>query len=213
MSSSRLILASGSPRRRELLADLVDTFEIRPADVEEDEIGPVDQLAERLASLKARTIAQQCPGDIVLGADTVVALDDLSFAKPTDRDAAKAMLRALRGRTHAVYTAVAVAGAAGLQVATSTSRVRLAELPDGAIDAYVASGRPMDKAGAYAIQDDDVPTVERLEGCYCGVMGLPLWLTSRLLRQAGIDARPPSLERCRSCPERGYGVAAEATSE
>jgi septum formation protein len=86
--------------------------------------------------------------------------------------------------------------------ATSTSRVLIHSLDDGAVNAYVRSGRPMDKAGAYGIQDDDVPTVDALDGCFCGVMGLPLWLTSRLLRDIGGECRGPALERCLSCPER-----------
>jgi septum formation protein len=219
MTGRQLILASASPRRRELLAELVETFAVVTAGIEEDERGAVEELAGRLALAKARAVASQNSAGVVLGADTVVALSGMPFGKPGDGDAARGMLRTLRGHTHQVFTAVAVVANGDVVQAMSVSNVTLSDLSDTDIEAYIASGRPLDKAGAYAIQDDDVPTVAGLDGCYCGVMGLPLWLTRRLLSRCGIDARPPRLPRCQDCPDRdswqppGYGVVADATSE
>jgi MAF protein len=212
-----MILASASPRRHELLKEIVDDFTVVVADVEEDSEGPVGELAQRLALAKAERVARICADGIVLGADTVVALGGTAYGKPAGADGAAAMLRDLRSRTHCVYTAVAIIAGKRRLGATSASKVTMAALTDEAITAYVASGRPFDKAGAYAIQDDDVPTVAALDGCYCGVMGLPLWLTRRLLIEAGLESREPSLARCRDCPEKqswhAHGVVADTTAE
>lgn len=215
-----LILGSASPRRRELLSDIVDSFDVVVPGMREDMGGPVEAVAVRLATEKAATVLARHAGTIVLAADTVVALGDRHYDKPADASEAVSMLRALRGRAHIVYTAVAVASQHHAAVAQSASKVHMAALDEGAIARYVASGRPLDKAGAYGIQDDDVPTVERVEGCYCGVMGLPLWLAHRLLADAGVVAREPTLSRCAVCPERflgtlpvAQGVVPDATSE
>ena len=114
------------------------------------------------------------------------------------------MLRALRGKPHLVVTGIAVVSASGAASDISASDVTLAELSDETIAAYVASGRPLDKAGAYAIQDEDVPTVSAFDGCYCSVMGLPLWRLRTLLATAGVVAHEPhhTLPRCAGCPER-----------
>lgn len=209
MTARRLILASGSPRRRELLAALVTDFEVIASNVEEPPIAgdPVSG-ALQLASAKAVAVAVENPGCIVIGADTVVydgpPGQGHDYGKPASPVAAVAMLRALRGRAHHVVTSVVIVGRDAVTAVTSVSSVTLAALDDARIDAYVASGRPLDKAGAYAIQDEDVPTVARLDGCYCGVMGLPLWKVQRLLLETGIDAADPSRThlRCASCPER-----------
>jgi septum formation protein len=216
--SRRLLLASASPRRPELLRELVDEFDVAATGVEEDEAGPVEQLAARLAAAKARAAMAQNPGRVVLAADTVVALGARSFGKPGSADEVVAMWRELGGREHRVMTAVAVGVGAEVRVEVSTSTVRLGELDEAAVRRYAASGRPMDKAGGYAIQDDDVPTVAALDGCYCGVMGLPLWLTHRMLRGLVAPLRAPSLSCCLQCPERqqgsvAYGVEPWATSE
>ena len=202
---TRLILASASPRRRELLAALMDSFEIVPSGVEEPLEGSPVENAVGLALAKARDVFERNPGDIVIGADTIVFRDGRSYGKPQDAWDALEMWRELRGRVHDVVTGVAVVSSAGELTAATISNVTLNDLPDDDIRTYIGSGRPMDKAGAYAIQDEDVPTVSRLDGCYCNVMGLPLWSLRRLLTPAGIEASEPSraLERCAVCPDRG----------
>ena len=201
---TRVILASGSPRRRELLAALVDTFEVVPSGVEEPLDAPPVENALRLARDKARDVLSRDRGAVVIGADTIVFLDGRSYEKPAGAADALRIWRELRGRTHGVVTGVAIVSAATESTGAIVSDVTLNDLSDEAVRAYVASGRPMDKAGAYAIQDEDVPTVTRLEGCYCNVMGLPLWTLRRLLERAGVAAREPSgmFERCGTCPDR-----------
>lgn len=201
----RVVLGSASPRRRELLAAILNSFEVRPADVEETLTDRPRDDAGRLAVAKARAVLELERSAVVIGSDTVVADANRSFGKPRDAADAVEMLRDLAGRPHLVLTGVAVAveGWAPV-VAVSETVVEMAALDEAAISAYVASGRPLDKAGAYAIQDDDVPTVARWHGCYCGVMGLPLWLTRDLLAELGVQADAPleRLPRCASCPER-----------
>ncbi len=201
---TRVILASGSPRRRELLAALVDTFEVVPSGVEEPLDAPPVENALRLARDKARDVLSRDRGAVVIGADTIVFLDGRSYEKPAGAADALRIWRELRGRTHGVVTGVAIVSAATESTGAVVSDVTLNDLPDEEVRTYVASGRPMDKAGAYAIQDEDVPTVRRLEGCYCNVMGLPLWTLRRLLERAGVATREPSdmFERCRTCPDR-----------
>ncbi len=202
MAEVAVILASASPRRRELLASLIADFSVVVSGVDEFDDPPLATLAERLARTKCEAVGAGHPAALVVAADTVVTLDGRSIAKPDSADDARAMLQRLAGNWHEVHSGVAVMREGTVASATSTSRVLIHTLDDAAIDAYVASGRPMDKAGAYGIQDDDVPTVDALEGCFCGVMGLPLWLTYRLLRECGAACREPSLERCLRCPNR-----------
>ncbi|MBI5947397.1 MAG: septum formation protein Maf [Chloroflexi bacterium] len=201
---TRVVLASASPRRLELLAALVPAFEVVPSDAAEDLTGDPIADAERLALAKAEAVAAREPGALVVGADTIVFDAERSYGKPRDAADAAAMLRALRGRPHTVVTGVAVVAPGRRLAGHSLARVTLAELTEAAVEAYVASGRPLDKAGAYAIQDDDVPTVAGIEGCYCAVVGLPLWRLRAILRDAGLDASEPSAARarCASCPER-----------
>ena len=199
------MLASGSPRRKELLAALVPSFEVRVADIDETFEGSARDDAARLALAKAHAALAPDPAALVLAADTIVAGEHRSYGKPGDADEARTMLTQLRGRPHLVVTAVAVAtGGWAPMVAVSESVVELSALDSAAIETYVASGRPLDKAGAYAIQDEDVPTVAALHGCYCSVMGLPLWLTRDLLADYGLLANEPHFvyPRCASCPER-----------
>jgi MAF protein len=200
----RVVLASASPRRSELLRALLDGVTVDPAGIDEHTTGDPRADARRLAREKASAAAHRHPGAVVVGADTIVHDGERGYGKPIDPDAAVAMLRALRGKSHLVATGVAVISAAGAASEVSTSKVTLAELSDAAIAAYVASGRPLDKAGGYAIQDEDVPTVAALDGCYCSVMGLPLWRLRALLATAGVAAREPhrALPRCEGCPER-----------
>ncbi len=201
---ARVVLGSASPRRRELLRALLDDFAVDPADIAEHTTDDPRADARRLAREKASTVARRHPGAVVIGADTIVHDGERAYGKPADPAGATAMLRALQGRTHLVVTGLAVVSAGGAASDVSTSEVTLAELGDDAITAYVAGGRPLDKAGAYAIQDEDVPTVAALEGCYCSVMGLPLWRLRTLLATAGVAAREPggAVPRCAACPER-----------
>lgn len=200
-----VVLASASPRRRELLAAVVGAFRVHASDVTESMTGDARADAERLARDKAAAVAAVEPRAIVVGADTIVHDGARAYGKPRDAVDAVVMLRALEGREHTVVTGVAVAvPGGGLRSGVSESRVLMAPLSDAAIDAYVASGRPLDKAGAYAIQDEDVPTVAGLHGCYCSVMGLPLWLLCALLDGTGTVLDDPSATvlRCAHCPER-----------
>ncbi len=201
---TRVILASGSPRRRELLAALIDDFEVVVSGVDEPwELDPVAN-AVNLARAKASDVHKRRPGTIVIGADTIVFDGERSYGKPADAGEALAMWSALRGRTHRVVTGIAVASDESTDATAILAEVELTGLDDEAIHAYVASGRPMDKAGAYAIQDEDVPTVTRLDGCYCSVMGLPLWTLKAALERAGIGCREPqaTFERCNACIAR-----------
>lgn len=184
-----VVLASASPRRRELLARLVADFAVVPSGVDERLAHPVTPAAvAALAARKARAVAARLGGGVVLGADTVVVLDGEALGKPATADEARAMLRRLRGRAHEVITGVAVVDAASGREATDavTSRVWMAAYPDAAIEAYVATGEPLDKAGAYAIQGGGAALVARYEGSWSAIVGLPLAATWRLLRALGV---------------------------
>lgn len=200
----RAVLASASPRRRELLRALLAGFAVDPADLDERADGDPREDARRLAREKAETVARRHPRAIVIGADTIVHDGARSWGKPRDAADAVATLRALRGREHLVATGVALVWPDGAAGGVSTATVRLADLPDGAIAAYAASGRPLDKAGAYAIQDEDAGVVAALDGCHCAVMGLPLWRLRAMLADAGASAAEPhgTFARCAACPER-----------
>lgn len=201
---TRVVLASASPRRRELLSALLDDFEVVAANVEEELTEEPRADALRLAAAKATAIASGDGATLVIGSDTVVHDGVRSYGKPDTPAEAVAMLTSLRGRPHMVTTGIAVAMDGLAETDAPESRVWLSDLSDDAIAAYVASGRPMDKAGAYAIQDEDVPTVSRFEGCYCNVVGLPLWRLRALLQERGVPCRKPSdtYARCRDCPDR-----------
>lgn len=200
-----LVLASASPRRRELLAALGVPFEVDPASVDEtsDEQNPV-RLAQALALSKARAVAARRPGDVVIGSDTVVALEGRLLGKPADAAEARAMLNALRGRAHEVVTGVAVVIAGGHVevVAHQRTTVVMRAYTDPECEEFIARGEPFDKAGGYAIQDAAFRPVARIEGCECGVIGLPLWTLRRCLSEAGIEAATPGLDRCAECPAR-----------
>ncbi|MGH8232901.1 MAG: Maf family protein [Rhodanobacteraceae bacterium] len=186
-----LYLASQSPRRRELLAQLGVDFEV--VDVEVPEVRAAGEspraYVERVAREKAQAGLQALfardPKAIVLGADTEVVLDGRVFGKPRDDEDAVAMLRTLSGRTHEVISVVCCATAATENVAVCESSVTFVELDDHAIARYVATGEPFGKAGAYAIQGRAATFIPHLSGSYSGVMGLPLFETACLLRQAG----------------------------
>ena len=201
-----LVLASASPRRRELLAQAGYTFEVRPAHIPEDLLFGEDPIAyvTRLAREKAQAVFEQlaaepsgAEGLVVLGADTTVTVDGHILAKPEDAADAARMLRLLSGRTHRVITGVALAAGPSVEVAAEVTAVRFLTLSDEEIAAYVATGEPMDKAGAYGIQGRAARWIPRIEGCYFNVVGLPLALVATLLEaqgrlQAGIAA-PGSL--------------------
>lgn len=171
-----IVLASGSPRRRELLSQIVKEFEVVVADVDEESLTVDDpyETAERLAEAKARAVARRRPEALVLGGDTVVALDGEQFAKPRDAEEARRMLRALSGRTHVVATGVSLVSSRGVHTFHEKTWVEFRELSDQEIDAYVATGEPMDKAGAYAIQGGAAGFVVRREGSESNVIGLPM---------------------------------------
>ncbi len=183
-----LTLASRSPRRRELLDQVGIAHRVRHVDVDEtrlpDEVPAV--YVERLARAKAAAGLATAGHGPVLGADTVVVLDDAVLGKPVDRADALATLARLSGRRHAVLTAVALAHNDAIACRLSVSQVTFRTLAADEIAAYWATGEPADKAGAYAIQGRAALFVTRLEGSYSGVMGLPLYETGELLREAGL---------------------------
>jgi septum formation protein len=183
----RVILASQSPRRRELLTLIGIAHEVRPADVDESvhqDEAPVPH-CERLARAKAHTLAVQHPDAVVIGSDTIVVIDGDILGKPRDRDDAIAMVTRLSGRTHTVFTAVAVAHGGETQSGVESVSVTFRALDAAQIAAYVETGEPMDKAGAYGIQGFGATIVERIDGDYFAVMGLPLGRLIGLLRALG----------------------------
>ena len=190
-----LILASASPRRRELLAQLAIPFTVIPANIDEsawpDEVPRAYTM--RVAHAKAQHVAQQFPTAVVLGADSVVVLDQQILGKPRDIEEARHMLTRLSGREHTVLTGVAVLHAAqqfvGLDAVSTLVRFRPLSAP--VIEHYLTTGEPMDKAGAYAIQGAAAAFVASWDGCYTNVVGLPLRRTAALLQAAGLHPLSP----------------------
>ena len=187
---TKLVLASTSPRRSEVLADAGFAFEAVAAGVDESrrEGEPAEAYVRRLAEVKARAVAARIsPPAIVIAADTVVVMDGEVLGKPASAEDAGRMLRRLSGRTHQVLTGLAVlkilGGAARVEI--ETTQVTFAPLTEAEIEAYVASGEPLDKAGAYAIQGRGGRFVARVEGCYFNVVGLPLARLYRMLSEMG----------------------------
>ena len=189
----RLVLASASPRRRELLTQAGFTFEVRAAHVNEDPRPDEDPIAYvvRLAREKAEAVYAELhdPEILVLGADTTVTLDRHILAKPEDPADACRILRMLSGRTHRVITGVAIAFASGTEVAAEVTGVQFLTVTEDEIAAYVATGEPMDKAGAYGIQGSAAKWIPRIEGCYFNVVGLPLALVSTMLKAFHLSSR------------------------
>jgi septum formation protein len=179
-----LVLASASPRRADLLKAAGIAFEVLRLDVDESRVGDEtpDEHVRRLAEEKARAGLALHPARVVLGADTVVVVDRQILGKPKDAADAAAMLRALAGRPHDVLTGVALVSAAGAAVEVARTRVWVCALTEEEIDWYVRSGEPMDKAGAYAIQGLASRFIDRIDGSYSNVVGLPVALVHRLLR-------------------------------
>lgn len=193
----RLVLASGSPRRREMLEGLGVELTVRPVDIDETPLAGeaaepyVLRLARSKASAGVATVdAERAPETVVLAADTIVVLDGALLGKPQDPADARRMLESLSGREHEVLTGVAVVAAGGTpQAEVERTRVCFAQLSAAEIDWYVDSGEPLDKAGAYGIQGLGALFVERLDGNYSNVVGLPLPLTYRLLAGVGYNLR------------------------
>ena len=193
-----LVLASASPRRSELLTQAGFSFQVYPAHIPEDPLEGEDPLTyvTRLAREKAKAVFRELNAKngltgsagvdgksslAVLGADTTVTLDNHILGKPEDAADAARMLRLLSGRTHRVITGVALVTAEGAEVAAEATAVRFLDLTEEEIAAYVATGEPMDKAGAYAIQGRAARWIPRIEGCYFNVVGLPLALVAGML--------------------------------
>ena len=184
-----LILASASPRRQQLLTELNVPFVCCPANIDESPraMESPRSLVMRLALSKAQHVAVRHPEAWVLGADTIVVIEDQVLGKPSDASDAMAMLQRLSGRAHQVLSAVVLCGPNGqCEQALSVSQVVFATLDQSWIARYVASGEPMDKAGAYAIQGGASTRIAHLEGSYSGVVGLPMYETARLLEAAGL---------------------------
>lgn len=207
-----VILASQSPRRRELLTLVGIRHVARPADIDESELpgeAPVPHV-ERLAREKAHRLAERHPAALVIAADTIVVLDDAILGKPADASEACATLARLSGRTHVVHTAIAVALGGRTESAVESVAVTFRALDAEEIAAYVATGEPMDKAGAYGIQGYGATIVERIDGDYFSVMGLGLRRLVALLERlglrydfaAGVSARPPAAAPAPRAPSR-----------
>ena len=186
-SEPPLVLASGSPRRKDILRALGLNFSVQLVDVDEQRLAgeSAEQMVLRLARAKAAAAIAN-DGELVIGADTAVVLGDQILGKPLDQSDAVTMLLRLSGQTHRVMTGVALRGSPGIQDALSCSTVKFRVIRRDEAQAYWHSGEPRDKAGAYAIQGLGGVFVERLEGSYSGVVGLPVYETAELLRAAGV---------------------------
>ena len=191
----KIILASGSPRRRQLLEQVgLRGFVVRASDVDESVrpgLTPAE-MVEELSARKAAAGVREAPKDgLVLAADTVVALEGAVLGKPASPEEAARMLAALSGRTHQVYTGLTLAGPRAVRTEHEVTAVTFRALSGAEIAAYVATGEPMDKAGAYGIQGLGALLVQRLEGDYFNVMGLPLCRLGRMLRAFGVELLSP----------------------
>jgi len=199
----KLILASNSPRRKQLLALTGWDFEVHPSDINEDLL-PAESpggYVLRLAQGKAREVARLNGGsEIILAADTTVVDADAILGKPVDAPEAASMLRGLRGHTHQVYTGLAVYRSRTDKLVTDlcVTDVPMRNYPDEEMLAYIASGDPHDKAGAYAIQHPDFHPVENLTGCFASVMGLPLCHLARSIGKLGFNAQVDIPAECQS---------------
>ena len=201
-STMRLILASASPRRAALLCEAGYVFDVEPAHVDESALAGEEARAYvlRVAAVKARAIAARNLDDLVLAADTTVVVDGKMLGKPVDDDDAKAMLGRLSGRTHEVLTGVVITRAGRESSEVVSTRVRFRRLTAAEIDAYVASGEPHDKAGAYGVQGPAARFVESVEGSYSNVVGLPVGAVRGLLEAEGLAPRDPSRQEGRTVP-------------
>lgn len=210
----KLILASASPRRLELLSHLGYDFEVVPSTVDEAGItaGRPVALARRLARAKALDVAARRPGACVVGADTIVVQRGAVLNKPGDPDEAREMLTRLRDRPHRVITAVCLVNAAKrVRVRHAVTRVVMRPYGPEEIDASIERGDPFDKAGGYAIQDPLFRPVAAYGGCYCNVVGLPLWPLLELLQAAGLNPprpiqMPSACDTCVTKPQGSFSL-------
>jgi len=185
MKENNLILASGSPRRRELLSLYTTDFTVCVSDFDESAVtAPTPaQLVEKLAIGKCLAVAKQHPDAVVIGCDTVVDVDGTVFGKPHDAEDAKRMLRALSGREHRVHTGVCICRSRRAAATVETTVVHFSPIAEDDLCAYVRTPEPYDKAGAYAIQGHAALWCAGIEGCYYNIMGLPVHRTAQLLRE------------------------------
>lgn len=202
-NAPKIILASNSPRRKQLLALTGWDFEVQPADINEDlkSFENPGEYVLRLAEGKAREVASMTGGsEIILAADTTVVDADAILGKPVDSTEAVSMLRGLRGHAHQVYTGLAVCRSRSDKLVTDlcVTDVPMRNYPDEELQAYVSTGDPLDKAGAYAIQHPDFHPVENLTGCFASVMGLPLCHLSRSMKKLGVEAPVDIPAACQS---------------
>jgi septum formation protein len=181
----KLVLASASPRRQELLHKITDDFTVQPADVDETIPAdlPPEEAAAYLSRIKAEDVSAQHPHTVVIGCDTVVLLEKKLLGKPKDAAQAKEMLLALSDKTHLVITGVTVTDGVRSVTFSSETAVTFYPLSEADIDAYIATGEPFDKAGAYGIQGKGALLVHGIQGDYFSVMGLPVARLARILRQ------------------------------
>lgn len=215
MTNHPIVLASNSPRRRQLLALAGLEFSVIVAGVDESlqaNESPASYVL-RLAETKARAVAA-VPDQIVLAADTTVVDGDHILGKPQDEAEARAMLTQLRGRTHQVYTGIALLRKSDdtLLTALSVTDVPMRNYFDEELNAYIATGDPLDKAGAYAIQHPEFKPVAHMDGCFAGVMGLPLCHVLRLLRQLGINPQADIPAQCQALLEYNCPVSDQVLS-
>ncbi|MBT7191216.1 MAG: septum formation protein Maf [Anaerolineae bacterium] len=198
-----LLLASQSPRRRELLSFIGIPFDVASADVDESldpNESPRDYVL-RLAEAKARALARNdAKAQIIIGSDTAVVDAGETLGKPRDKSEAESMLRQLRGRTHQVYTGIALYDERSDKVFSELciSDVPMRDYSDAEMDAYISTGDPMDKAGGYAIQNGDFAPVEHFDGCFASVMGFPLCHLARSLKKEGIEIDADLPQACSS---------------
>lgn len=189
MKKNAIILASNSPRRKDLLRQVGIEFIVAPADVDERQLPgePPEEYAVRVATDKAKAAAERAGDGLIIAADTIVVLEDRVLGKPSDAKEAESMLGMLSGRIHHVITGLVVldAGSKRMTAKAADTKVWFRKLSTGEIRSYVASGEPFDKAGAYGIQGLGALLVERIEGCYFNVVGLPLSLLSEMLADNG----------------------------
>jgi septum formation protein len=208
---TRLVLASGSPRRRELLRLLDLPFDITQPSAEEGEVrgSDVSRQAAALAQSKALSVAAQHPGEVIVAADTLVVLQGVVMGKPADAASAREMLESLRGQEHLVISGLAVVhpGSARSSMQAVETRVWMRDYEDREIAAYIARREPFDKAGAYAIQDQDFQPVARIEGCYANVMGLPLCHLFKTLSRADFPALVRPVSACENFTGHACSVA------
>lgn len=178
-----IILASGSPRREELLRKICTDFKIHVSEVNEfTNATTPDELAIENAVLKAKAVAKDFPNDTIIAADTIVTLGDKIFGKPRDFNDACAMLRELTGRIHVVITGLAVIKSGRIVTATEKTEVHFGEMTDEEISNYVKTGEPMDKSGSYALQGGMAPYVKKINGDWSNVVGLPLYRLRKILK-------------------------------